>query len=146
MAAMRENWENPGMLMVATFAALLVSNAVVLYLANLVFPALVVLGTISIPPLWGILHSMGVLALIDTFALPFVRVFEKQRGKMLATKEWMVAYFLLNFAGVWLVTRFPDQFGLGVRSWAVAVVLALVLDVVQGAVMMQLQKVKGKLV
>jgi hypothetical protein len=34
--------------------------------------------------------------------------------------------------GIWLVARFAEQLGLGISSWVVAAILALVFDVVQG--------------
>ncbi len=142
MATAKPTKDNPGMMLVATFFAGLVVNAIVIFLANLFFPYWVVLGTGTINVPWAIGHSMGVLALIGTLVLPFVREYEADRGKMLSSKEWMVIYFLINLVGLWVITRFPAQFGLGIRSWMVVVVLAVVLDLLQGVVMMQLEKLR----
>jgi hypothetical protein len=52
----------------------------------------------------------------------------------------MVKYFFLNFAGLWLISHFSQQFGLGITIWYVSAILAVILDVVQGVAMMTLQK------
>lgn len=136
--------DNPGILLVVTYFALLIINSIVIYLANLFFPNQVVLGTISMNTTWAIFHSMAALSLIATFAIPFFHEWENRRGKMLSSKEWMVYYFVLNAGGVWLITRVSDQFGLGITGWYVAVAIALVFDVFQGVVMMQLEKLRTK--
>lgn len=136
--------ENPGLVLVVTYAVLFVVNGLVLLLANSLFPQQVVLGTQFITRGWAVIHSMGTLALINTFAIPFFREYEKSRGKMLTSQEWMVGYFVLNFVGVWVIARFANQLGFGISSWMVALVLAAVLDVVQGAAMMQVEKLRTK--
>lgn len=135
---------NPGLVLVISYFLLLTVNSIVIWLANLLIPNLVVLGTWHIPYGWAILHSMGTLALINTFAIPFVREMERVNGKMFTSTQWMIFYFLLNFAGIWLISRFADQFGLGISSWLIAVGLAIVVDVVQGMAMMQLEKYRQK--
>lgn len=140
--AKKEVVGNSGMMLVATFFVLFGVNAVVLFLANMVFPTQVVLGTLALSPLWAIVHSMGALALLNTFSIPFVHVYENKRGKMFSPMEWMLAYFVINLAGIWVIARFPDQFGFGVTSWMVVGVLAVALDFLQGLAMMQLAKVK----
>ena len=132
--------KNPGMTLVVTYGVLLAVNAVILYLANMFFPKQVVLGTHSLSLVWAILLSMGTLALIDTFAIPFAHMIENRRGRMLSSKEWMVKYFFLNFFGLWVISHFSQQFGLGIAIWYVSAVLAVILDVVQGVAMMTLQK------
>ena len=134
--------ENPGLVLVVTYFVLFAVNALVVLLANSLMPQQVVLGTQFISKGWAIIHSMGTLALLTTFAVPFVREWEKSRGKMLASYEWMCVYFVLNFVGIWLVTRLAEQLGFGISSWVVALVLAVVLDVVQGMAMMQVEKLR----
>lgn len=133
---------NPGMVFLLTYLALFAVNSIVLILANSFFPEQVVLGTHALSPMWAILHSMGTLALIGTLAIPFAREAERHLGRMLTTQEWMIKYFILNFVSIWIISRFSEQFGLGIRDWMVAAVLALALDVLQGVVMMSLEKVR----
>lgn len=139
MAKEKLNQET-GMILVATFGVLLVVNSLVIYLASLLFPNQVVLGTVNIPVWWAVFCSMAILALIGTFAVPFVRLAENKRGRMMTNKEWMGLYFGLNFVGVWLIARLAEFVGLGISSWVVALVLAIVLDAAQGAGMMWLEK------
>ncbi len=135
---------NDGLILVVSYFVLFVVNSAAVALANLLFPQMVVLGTQSLSPLWALALSMGVLALMNTFALPLVRVFENKRKRMLNTNEWMILYFLLNFGGVWLVSRAAEQLGMGITSWIVALVLAVALDLMQGIVMMKLEKMKKR--
>lgn len=131
-----------GMILVKTFFLLLIVNSVVIYVANLLFPKNVVLGTINIPIWWAVVCSMGILALVGTFAVPFIREYEFKSGKMFTNKQWMGTYLLLNFLGVWVIARMATFVGLGISSWVVALVLAIVLDAAQGVGMMQLEKMR----
>jgi hypothetical protein len=129
-----------GMNLVATYVLLYIVNAVIIYGANMLFPKMVVLGNMSLTPFWGMFISMNALALIETLAMPFFYVLEKQLKRMLSPMEWMIGYFVLNFAGLWIISRFSGQLGLGVSSWLVVAGLAFVLDMVQGVAIMALNK------
>ncbi|HCR81464.1 MAG: hypothetical protein UY13_C0002G0156 [Candidatus Pacebacteria bacterium GW2011_GWB1_47_8] len=131
---------NPGMMLVISYVTLLITNVIVLYLAQMWFPQYLVLGTMSLTATWALWLSMGKLALINTLAIPFFTEWEHRRGQALSSMDWMAGYFVVNFVGLWLVTRFADIFGLGVTSWVVVAVLALALDFVQGLAMMKLEK------
>jgi flagellar biosynthesis protein FliP len=58
------------------------------------------------------------------------------KKKALSAMDWMVGYLVIDFVAVWVISRFSEQFGLGVAHWWVVLVLALVLDFVQGMGMM----------
>lgn len=131
---------NPGMVMVVSYFVLKGVSAVVIYLANMWFPSQVVLGTVSLTMWWAVLLSAGALALIDTLALPFLAEFEHRRGRLLSPGEMMVAYLLINFIGLWGITRFAEVFGMGVTSWMVVLALAAVLDFFQGIAMVALEQ------
>jgi len=133
-----------GMILVISYFALLAANSLIIFLAHALFPQFVVLGTAHIPVLWAGIHSMGCLALLNTFTIPFVREYEKISGKMFSSKSWMILYFVENFIGLWIIARFAVQTGFGIPSWIVALVLAVVLDIIQGMVMMQLEKLRTK--
>ncbi|HZZ98368.1 MAG TPA: hypothetical protein VFG51_00365 [Candidatus Saccharimonadia bacterium] len=131
---------NPNMMMVKTFVAMFVVNGVVLYVANMLFPSSIVLGNMSLSPMWAILLSMGALALVETLVMPFAHEIEKMMGRVMKPYEWMIKYLIVNFLSLWVITRFSGQFGLGVKSWLVVLVLAAVMDFVQGVVMMGMGK------
>lgn len=131
---------DPGIVLVVSFFVLFLVNSLVLWLANLVFPTHVVMGTASIPYAWVFFHSIGTLALVNTFAIPFINYAEGQRKTKYSPRDWLLMYFVLNFVVLYLITRLPDQFGFGVSSWLVVGILALVLDLAQGLAMMQLEK------
>lgn len=140
MAKSKTLIQNPGMMLVLTYFILFTVNSLVVYLASVFLPGNVVLGTQHITTGWALIHSMGTLALVNTFAIPFIREYENRRGRMLSNLEWMVDYFLINLVGVWVLARFAEQLGFGIRSWVVALFLAIVLDLAQGMVMMQVEK------
>jgi hypothetical protein len=133
---------NAGLVLVKSFLVMFVVNVLVVLLAHMVFPAFVVLGTGTLSVVWALALSMGILSLIDTFTIPFVRVFENYRKRMFSPVEWMIAYLVINFIGIWLISRGAEQLGLGVSSWVVVLILAVVLDMVQGMAMMKLEKMK----
>lgn len=132
--------KNPGMTVVATYAIMYVVNALILFVANTLFPQQVVLGTATISPLWAIIHSMGALSLLLTLVVPFLHEIERRLDRELTVREWMAAYLAINFGGIWLISRFSEQFGLGVSAWLVVLVLAAIMDGIQGAAMMQFEK------
>lgn len=129
-----------GLTLVYSFFVLFAVNAAVVYLANKLFPADVVLGTYSISPWWALHHSMTKLSLIAVFAIPFVYYHEWKRGKDYSPKEWMLAYFVVNVVGIWMITRFAENMGMGISHWWVAVLLAVALDWAQGFAMMTVSK------
>lgn len=131
-----------GMTLVASFATLAAVHAVVLLLAHYFFPTQVVLGTHSMSLYWALFHSTLIFTVITTFAIPFAHLYENMRKKMLVSHEWMVLYAVLNFVALWVITRYSEQFGLGISAWWVVAILALVLDVVQGAAMMFVEKMR----
>lgn len=128
--------EVSGMTVVITTVLLFVTNAIILYFGQMFFPKQIVLGTHALSYWWAVFMSMGKLAIIGAFVMPFVGKYENMRHKIFSPIEWMVLYFVVNFVALWVITRFSEQYGLGVASWTVVVALAIVLDVVQGMVMM----------
>lgn len=129
-----------GLIIPLSFFVLFAINALVIAVANSLFPEHVVLGNATITRTWAIIHSMSTLALINTFLIPVVHYHEVVRGRMYSNKEWMIAYFFINFIGVWAVARFANTLGFGITGWWVALALALVLDWLQGIGMMALSK------
>jgi hypothetical protein len=136
--------KNPGLLLVTTYVVLLLTNSFIIAIANLLFPQNIVLGTATIPYAWAIALSMSKLSLIGTFASPFIREYEHRTNKMLTNQQWMLLYFVLNAAGLWLIARFAHIYGLGISSWVVAVILAIFMDLAQGMSMMTLEKYRNK--
>lgn len=136
--------QNTGIIFVTTYFILLAVSSLVVLLASALFPRTVVLGTADISKTWAIIHSMGTLALVNTFAIPFVGELENKRGKIFSPREEMVCYLATNFVGIWIIARFADQLGFGIKSWLAALALAATLDLVQGMVMMQVKKLRKK--
>ncbi len=131
-----------GMTLVISTLVLFVTNAVVLYAAQMLFPKMIVLGTHSLTYWWALGMSMSVLSILGAIVMPFVSKFEEQRQKMFSPVEWSVLYLIVNLIGLWVIARFSEQFGLGVKSWMVVVGLAVVMDVAQGLTMMAYGKMQ----
>lgn len=127
-------------MLVVTYFVLFAINCAIIWLANVLFPKNIALGTWSIPKFWAIIQSMGILALIDTFAIPFIREYAVKKKKMLSSQEWMIAFFLINTAGIWLMARLANEIGLGISSWLVAILLGVVLDLFQGLALKLINK------
>lgn len=135
---------NPNMMMVVAFFLMLFTNAIVISLANQFFPNLFVLGTMSLTYYPALLLSSGMLALITVLAIPFFTQWEMTQQKILTPMQWMGGYLVINFIGLWLIARGAEVFGLGIASWLAVLGLAVVLDFMQGMVMMALGKSQEK--
>jgi hypothetical protein len=115
-----------------TFVVWMLGHSAVLFLANRFFPEAVVLGTHQFSIFQSIFYSMMVFTLITVGSIPIIEYVAVLQNRVLKTMDWMVSFFFINALGIWLVARFAEQLGLGISSWVVAAILALVFDVVQG--------------
>lgn len=138
----REIQAKTGIMLILSYLALLASNIFVIYLANLLFPTHVVLGTFALTSTWALWLASSKLSLIGLLVMPLVAYREWKSKKDFRPQDWIVLYVLVNVVSLWVVTRFAEIYGLGVSSWVVIVALALVMNFVQGLVMMNLNKVK----
>lgn len=136
--------EETGIMMPITYFSIFAVTAVLVYAASMLFPSEVVLGTHAISTEWALIHSIGTLALLHTFAVPVIREYENSRGKKFSDRDWMLTYFALNFVGLWILSRFAEQLGLGLSSWVVALLLAIVVNLGQAAVMILIDKYRPK--
>jgi len=125
-----------GMTLVISTFILFGVNIVVLFIAQMLFPQNIVLGTHSLTYQSALAMSMGVLSYLISFFMPFVSKYELMRAKIFSPFEWSALYLVVNLIGLWLITRAAQQFGLGVTSWMVIVPLAIALDVAQSLIMM----------
>ncbi len=129
-----------GLMMFYSLIALFFTNALVILIANSLFPNDIVLGSLHSPYWWAVHHSMFKLAVIDVFAMVFVTYYEWKKGVVFTPKQWMLTYFAVNLVALWGITRFAEYIGLGVSSIGVLILLAVAFDWVQGMVMMALGK------
>ncbi|PWU23533.1 hypothetical protein C5B42_02690 [Candidatus Cerribacteria bacterium 'Amazon FNV 2010 28 9'] len=134
--------QNTGMMFTISFVIVAIVNALVIGLANIYFPKQVVLGTMSLTTLWAIILSASTISLLTLLVMPFLRVYEMNRKKMMSPIELMIAYFFVNVVSLWLVTRVSQVFGLGVSSFIIVLILGFILDMVQGIIMMQVDKMR----
>lgn len=122
------------------FFVLLAVNSFVLWLANAFFPKMIVLGNAMLDRNWAILLSMGMLSLIGMLCVPVFEYYQEQKGRALSTTDWMVGYLVINFVAIWGITRFAEEFGMGISAWWIALILAAVMDFLQGIGMMLVYK------
>ena len=112
-------------------------NVLVLLFSSLMTSTNIVFGTQSLTPSWGLFLSMGVLALINMLSVPIFESIQNESDRELTMKEWMIGYYIINFFGLWSISRFAEQFGIGFTSWGVVAIVALILDFVQGFAIMK---------
>lgn len=125
------------------FWIMLVLNGLVFLLANMLFPMQIVLGTSAFSLWWALFHSSLIITLVGTLHIAQFEWAQKNLLKRtMSNMEWMLGYFVINFIGLWLITRVPEQFGLGVAHWWILLLLAIALDFVQGMGMMLVYKKK----
>jgi hypothetical protein len=117
------------------YVVMFIVNSVVVLVANTLFPNLVVLGTHLYSPLQALLQSMAVFSLIVVAASPIIESMAGSMRMKLSFEHWMVLYFFINAAGLWITARFAEMLGLGIASFMTVLALALVLDIAQGAAM-----------
>lgn len=127
---------NPNAQMSITFFLMWLVNALVIALANVVFPNNIVLGTMSLSYYMALLLSSGVLAGVATLALPLFTEIEMRKQMVLTPQHWMLGYLIINVVSLWVLARLAEAIGLGISSWVYVLGLAAVLDFVQGMVMM----------
>lgn len=135
---------NPNAHMSIVFLLLWLVNALVIALAHFVMPHQIVLGTISISLFAALVLSSGILAWFATVTLPLFTEIEIRNKMILTPQHWMIGYLVLNAISVWILARFADIVGLGISSWVFVLLLAAVLDVVQGMTMMTYGEMRQK--
>lgn len=133
-----------GLTLIYSFCVLFLVNALVIWVANRLFPHDVVLGTRALTLGWALHLSVTKLTVITTFVIPLVYFHEWKRGQVYSPKEWMITYFLVDTAAVWLIARFAGHLGLGISHWWIAVLLGVALDWVQGFAMMTMSKIQSR--
>ena len=114
------------------FYVQLVLNSLVILVASALMPTSVVLGNANSNMWWALFHSMIMLSLVGSLAVPKFEMWQKMKGIKLTMKDWMIGYLLVNFVALWIITRFSEQFGLGISHWSIVLILAAILDTVQG--------------
>lgn len=120
--------------LLAAFILFAVTHAVVFFLANLFFPGDVVLGNHVVSAVSALLVSSAVIALISVGATPVVESASESLKTKLSNGQWMGLYLLINVASVWILARLAEEIGFGISSWLVAVILGLVINVLQGII------------
>jgi len=73
--------------------------------------------------------------LLSIGAVPVVEWLSEKRESRLTENKWMLVWFVVNFFSFWIVARFAELLGMGVSSWRMVAVLALIMDVLQASVM-----------
>lgn len=105
---------NPNAQMSITFFLIWLVNALVIALANVVFPNNVVLGTMSLSYYMALLLSSGVLAWVTIVLMPVFTEIEIRKQMVLTPQHWMLGYLIINVASLWVITRFAEALGLGI--------------------------------
>jgi hypothetical protein len=112
--------------------AFTICGMAVTYIASMLFPMAVVLGNAVVSPFMALFYSMLITTLIGVGVMPLVEMVSSSLKIKMSMPHYIVLYAIVNAAALWIVSRFAEQVGLGLSSAVVIVVLAVVLDLVQG--------------
>ena|SRR3990167_4676536 len=110
------------------FIVFWLTNSLLLYLANLIFPGSFVLGTYRLSYFWSGVVAALVWTVLASLSEPIRKRFN------LALKgpvKMFLYYYLANFVALWLTARMAPLSGLGVASFVWVGGLALVSNVSQ---------------
>ena len=118
-----------------------VANAIVIYLASLLFPMLVVLGNDKVPNILALLFTALLLTLILSLVAPVSKILKL---KVTGDLSINTAYGIANIAGLWVLGRLASFIGLGISSFVVAIVLGVILSIVQFVLWRTLAGKKGR--
>lgn len=113
------------------------AQSIVVYIANMIAPKQVVLGTHFYSPLHSLLQSVAIITVLIIAAVPMVELLAEQIRVKLTASYWFVITAVVNIAVIWFIARFAEMLGFGIASYMVAVVLGIVFSIVQGFLMMK---------
>lgn len=103
-------------------------NAIFIYLANILFPADVVLGNDTVSNLIALLIVSVLLTTLLSLVKPLVKALKLQLKNDLVIK---LVYGLTNIIGLWILARLAIFIGFGISSFVVAIALGVVLSLAQ---------------
>ncbi len=124
------------------FVYFMVVDSIILYLGHVVLPSQIVLGTYQISPLLAVIQSMLFFSLLAVVAVPVIELVAQYLKFKLSDLHWIVATFVVDFVGLWMVARLADMLGLGISSWVIVAVLAVCFDLGQGLAIRMLRNAK----
>lgn len=109
-------------------------NALLLYLASVLYPRNIVLGNNVLAPYLAVIITAVLLSVVLSFTLPVARVLKIKEKNELGMS---LSYTVANIIGLWLLARMAVFTGFGVSSYVVVVILGLILSAVQYGVWKQ---------
>lgn len=120
--------------LLSLLVGMFIANSLVVYLAHLLFPSHIVLGTHQIDPWSALFMAMAVLSVVIVGVAPVVQLVADMLRLKLSDREWIISFFVINVVALWFISRMAEMVGMGLSSWLVVVFLGLVLTGVQGLV------------
>ena len=105
-----------------------VVNAVLIWLANMLYPANFVLGSLTMSAWSGIIAAALLWTALIWFTEPLAAKFKVKLKKGM---PMMIAYLVSNFVSLWLLSRLGPAIGFGVSSWVYVLSLAFVANIAQ---------------
>ena len=136
---------NPNAYMSVSFLLTWIVSALVISIANSLFPQKFVLGTMSLSPMAALILSSGVLAWVTTLLIPVFTEIEIRKKMVLVPQHWVLGYLIINVVALWIIARLSDILDFGIASWVAVVGLAVVLDLAQGMTMMGYGEITKKM-
>lgn len=109
------------------FGVFWILNSLLLYFANLVYPANFIFGTYNMGFLSSIVVAGFAWTLMVWVSDPIVSMVTKLDGRVIK----FGFYFLVNFLALWLTARLAPITGFGVTSFVWLAILAIFADMAQ---------------
>jgi hypothetical protein len=122
--------------LLAAFILFTVTHSIIFSVASVFFPMDVVLGNHLVSALSSLLITSATLALISVGVTPLIESASEAMKTKLSNGQWMGLYLILNVLTIWVLARMAEEIGFGISSWLVAVILGLVINILQGVLIM----------
>ena len=123
-----------GKMSVNIWILMTVVNAVVLYLASVLYPRDIVLGNNVLLPYISVVITAVLLSVVLSFTPAVAQALKIKEKNELGMG---LSYTVANIIGLWVIARMAVFTGFGVSSYIIAVVLGLILSTVQYGVWKQ---------
>lgn len=105
-----------------------VANALVLYIASMVFPTMVVLGNAGLSNFMAAILTAALLTVLLYLVKP---VLQASKVKVKGNMAINITYGAANIVGLWVLAKMAVYTGFGITGFIVAIALGIVLSAVQ---------------
>lgn len=107
-------------------------NLLIILATTVLFPSQLVLGNDLVTPLMALIQASFLSSFFVVALVPVVEVFISQLKYQVSSRDWFAIFVVINVMVVWGLSRLAQVVGMGIASWAVALILGMILSLLQG--------------